>query len=65
MKFAPHDFRRLFATELINSGLPVHIGAALLGHLNIQTTRGCVAVFDDDVVRDYQQFLDRRRAQRP
>lgn len=65
VKFAPHDFRRLFATELVNSGLPIHIGAALLGHLNIQTTRGYVAVFDDDVVRHYQQFLDRRRAQRP
>jgi hypothetical protein len=37
----------------------------LLGHLNIQTTRGYVAVFDDDVVRHYQEFLDRRRAQRP
>ncbi|MEU0213387.1 transposase family protein [Streptomyces canus] len=29
------------------------------------TTRGYVAVFDDDVVRRYQQFLDRRRGQRP
>ncbi|MFF2123213.1 tyrosine-type recombinase/integrase [Kitasatospora sp. NPDC058184] len=65
VKFAPHDFRRLFATELVNNGLPIHIGAALLGHLNIQTTRGYVAVFDDDVVRHYQEFLTRRRAQRP
>ncbi|MFJ3841964.1 hypothetical protein ACIPY6_41595 [Streptomyces sp. NPDC090054] len=45
--------------------MPIHIGAALLGYLSIQTTRGYVAVFDDDVVRHYQQFLDRRRAQRP
>jgi hypothetical protein len=37
----------------------------LLGHLNIQTTRGYVAVFDDDVVRHYQGFLLNRRAQRP
>lgn len=65
VKFAPHDFRRLFATELVNSGLPIHIGAVLLGHLSIQTTRGYVAVFDDDIVRHYQQFLDRRREQRP
>jgi hypothetical protein len=42
IKFSPHDFRRLFATELVNSGLPIHIGATLLGHLNIQTTRGYV-----------------------
>lgn len=65
VKFAPHDFRRLFATELVNNGLPIHIGAALLGHLNIQTTRGYVAVFNEDVVAHYQQFLDCRRAQRP
>ena len=63
--FTPHDFRRIFATELVNCGLPIHIGATLLGHLNIQTTRGYVAVFDEDVIRHYQQFLHRRRAQRP
>lgn len=63
--FTPHDFRRLFATELMNNGLPIHVGAALLGHLNIQTTRGYVAVFNEDVVRHYQQFLDRRRQARP
>ena len=63
--FTPHDFRRLFATELVNSGLPIHIGAALLGHLSLETTRGYVAVFDDEVVRHYQSFLHRRRAQRP
>jgi site-specific recombinase XerD len=63
--FSPHDFRRLFATELVNNGLPIHIGAALLGHLNAETTRGYVAVFDENVISHYQQFLDRRRAQRP
>ncbi|MFC4463850.1 tyrosine-type recombinase/integrase [Streptomyces xiangluensis] len=65
LKFTPHDFRRIFATELVNSGLPIHIGAALLGHLNIQTTRGYVAVFDEDVVRHYQEHLHRRREVRP
>lgn len=64
-KFSPHDFRRLFATELVNNGLPIHIGAALLGHVNIQTTRGYVAVFDEEVIRHYQEFLDHRRTQRP
>lgn len=63
--FAPHDFRRLLATELVNNGLPIHIGAALLGHLNAQTTRGYVAVFSEDVIVHYQQFLDRRRTRRP
>ena len=63
--FTPHDFRRLLATELVNSGLPIHIGAALLGHLNLETTRGYVAVFNEDVIRHYQGFLDRRRQARP
>ena len=63
-RFTPHDFRRLLATDLVNNGLPIHIGAALLGHLNLQTTRGYVAVFNEDVVRHYQEFLDRRRQAR-
>lgn len=62
--FTPHDFRRLLATELVNNGLPIHIGAALLGHLNIQTTRGYVAIFNEDLVRHYQAYLDRRRQAR-
>jgi hypothetical protein len=45
--------------------LPIHIGAVLLGHLNIQTTRGYVAVFHQDVITHYQQFVGRRRQQRP
>jgi len=40
LTFTPHDFRRLFATELVNNGLPIHIGAKLLGHLDLQTTQG-------------------------
>jgi site-specific recombinase XerD len=64
-RFTPHDFRRIFATDLVNNGLPIHIGAALLGHLNLETTRGYVAVFEEDLVRHYQAFLDRRRSLRP
>jgi site-specific recombinase XerC len=65
LAFTPHDFRRIFATDLVNNGLPIHIGAALLGHANLQTTRGYVAVFDEDVVRHYQMHLATRRAIRP
>ncbi|WP_219420587.1 site-specific integrase, partial [Pseudonocardia nigra] len=35
MHFTPHDFRRIFATEAVTGGLPVHITAALLGHKRI------------------------------
>lgn len=64
-QFTPHDFRRLFATDLVNHGLPIHIGAALLGHLDLQTTRGYVAVFEEEVVRHYQAHLAQRRTMRP
>ena len=65
LHFTAHDFRRLFATDLVNNGLPIHIGAALLGHLSIGTTQGYVAVFEGDVIRHVQDFLARRRAMRP
>jgi integrase len=65
VRFTPHDFRRLFATDLVNNGLPIHIGAALLGHLDVQTTQGYVTVFQEDVIRHYQTHLANRRAARP
>ncbi len=65
LTFSAHDFRRIFTTELVNNGLPIHIGAALLGHLSLQATRGYVAVFNEDLIRHYQGFLDRRRQLRP
>ncbi|MBA3241449.1 MAG: site-specific integrase, partial [Acidobacteria bacterium] len=63
--FQAHDFRRLFATEAVNNGLPLHIAAKLLGHADLNTTRGYVAVYEDEVVRHYQTYLARRRAFRP
>jgi integrase len=63
--FTPHDFRRLFATELVRSGLPLHIVAALLGHLNLDTTCGYTAIFPEDVIRHYQEHIEQRRKLRP
>jgi hypothetical protein len=60
-----HDFRRLFATAAVNTGLPTHIAAALLGHRDLNTTRGYTAVYPDDVIRTYQAFILTRRAERP
>ena len=54
----------MFATDLVNHGLPIHIGAALLGHLDVQTTHGYVTVFNEDVIRHYQTHLAGRRAAR-
>ncbi|TCO33036.1 phage integrase family protein [Kribbella steppae] len=65
IRFTPHDFRRLFTTEMVSSGLPLHIAATLLGHLNLDTTRGYTAVFPDEVIAAHQFFIERRRALRP
>lgn len=65
IKLTPHDFRRIFATDAIRAGLPVHILSRIMGHLNVNTTQGYVAVFDEDVARHFREFVDRRRALRP
>lgn len=64
-RFSPHDFRRIFATEAVNSGLPVHITAKILGHESLTTTQTYVAVYDHDVIDHHRAFLARRRATRP
>ncbi len=65
MRFTPHDFRRIFATEAVTGGLPVHIAARLLGHHSLAATQSYLAVFQDDLIRTYRAFLDKRRAVRP
>ncbi|MGJ6969818.1 tyrosine-type recombinase/integrase [Streptosporangium sp. G11] len=65
LKFTPHDFRRVFSTETVNSGLPIHIAAKLLGHLDLNTTQGYVAVYPAEVIRHYRQFISDRRGHRP
>lgn len=65
LRFTPHDFRRIFATEAVSSGLPIHIAAKLLGHQTLATTQIYVAVYDNDVVEHYRAFLTRRRTLRP
>lgn len=65
LRFTPHDFRRLFTTDVVNSGLPIHIAAALLGHRTIDTTRGYAAIYPEEVIRAYQGFIQSRRVTRP
>ncbi len=64
-RFSPHDFRRIFATEAVNSGLPVHITARILGHASLATTQTYIAVYDHDVIEHHRAFLTRRRNTRP
>ena len=65
LRYTPHDLRRIFATEAVTGGLPVHIVARLLGHANINTTQAYMAVFDDELIKSYRAFLQQRRATRP
>lgn len=65
LHYTPHDFRRMFATDAVTGGLPVHIAAKILGHDNISTTQHYLAVFDDELIRSYRTFLSNRRSQRP
>jgi integrase len=65
LRFTPHDFRRLFTTDVVNSGLPIHIAAALLGHRALDTTRGYAAIYPQEVINAYQAFIHQRRTQRP
>ncbi|MGI8777663.1 MAG: tyrosine-type recombinase/integrase [Acidimicrobiales bacterium] len=64
-RFTPHDFRRIFATEAVATGLPVHIAAKLLGHQSLTTTQAYVAVYDQDVIDHHRAFIARRRGLRP
>lgn len=65
LRYTPHDFRRMFATEAVTGGLPVHIAAKILGHADINTTQAYTAVFQDQLIRTYRTFVDERRALRP
>lgn len=65
LHYTPHDFRRMFSTEAVTGGLPIHIAAKILGHANINTTEGYTVVFQDDLIRAYRSFVDRRRTERP
>jgi hypothetical protein len=54
----------LFTTELVGAGLPVHVAATLLGHLNLDTTRGYTAVFPEQVIDAHRKMVEHRRSLR-
>jgi hypothetical protein len=65
LRCTPHDFRRMFITDAIRSGLPPHIAQIVAGHRNINVTMGYNAVYPDDAIQAHLAFLARRRALRP
>ncbi len=65
LSFSPHDFRRLWLTDLMSNGFPIHIAAQLAGHEDLNTTRSYTAIYPTQVFDQYEKFLARRRAERP
>ena len=65
LQWRPHDFRRIFVTDAIRSGLPPHIAAKLCGHSTVDTTMGYAAIYPEDVIAHHRAFIARRRAERP
>lgn len=65
LRFTPHDFRRIFITDVIRNGLPPHIAQIIAGHQNLNVTMGYKAVYPDEAIQAHLAFLSRRRALRP
>ncbi|WP_399143142.1 tyrosine-type recombinase/integrase [Streptomyces sp. NBUA17] len=65
LRYQPHDFRRLFVTDAIMSGLPPHIAQIVCGHRNLNTTMGYHAIYPADAIEAHHAFIARRRALRP
>jgi integrase len=65
MHFTPHDFRRLFITDAVLSGLPPHIAQIVAGHRDINVTMGYKAVYPTEAIDAHLAFLARRRSLRP
>jgi hypothetical protein len=65
LRITPHDFRRIFATDALRAGLPPHIAAKILGHIDLNTTMGYAAIYPEDVITGHRAFIARRRTLRP
>ncbi|GHD52553.1 hypothetical protein GCM10010335_65250 [Streptomyces galbus] len=61
----PQDFRRMFITDTIRTGLPPHIAQVIAGHANINTTMGYNAVYPTETIEAHRAFITRRRTLRP
>ncbi|MBV9857128.1 MAG: site-specific integrase [Streptosporangiaceae bacterium] len=65
LRITPHDFRRIFATDALRAGLPPHIAAKILGHIDLNTTMGYATIYPEDVITGHRAFIARRRTLRP
>ncbi|MEU8251061.1 site-specific integrase [Nonomuraea sp. NPDC048916] len=64
LEWRPHDFRRIFVTDALRSGLPPHVAAKICGHALLDTTMGYAAIYPEDVITHHRAFIARRRTER-
>jgi site-specific recombinase XerD len=57
LRLSPHDCRRVFATEHLNSNTPVHVIAALLGHADLDTVMIYAKLYPDTLVDGYRASM--------
>ncbi|MGW0476217.1 tyrosine-type recombinase/integrase [Streptomyces coeruleorubidus] len=65
LDFDPHDFRRIFITDAIRSGLPPHIAQVIAGHADINTTMGYNSIYSAEAIEAHRSFIARRHSLRP
>ena len=65
LHYTPHDFRRIFITDIVNVGFPIHLAAKIVGHNNIEVTRACTAVYQKDVFDAYERFIEQPATRSP
>jgi hypothetical protein len=65
LRFTPHDFRRMFVTDVVMNGLPPHIAQVICGHADIATTMRYKAVYPTEAIEAHRAFIARRRTLRP
>jgi integrase len=53
----PHDCRRVFASEHLNSNTPVHVIQALLGHASLDTVMIYAKLYPSQLIEEYRKTV--------
>ncbi|OIQ80574.1 tyrosine recombinase XerD [mine drainage metagenome] len=57
LALTPHDCRRVFASEHLNSNTPVHVIQALLGHATVNTVMIYAKLYPTQLVEEYRRAM--------
>lgn len=57
LELTPHDCRRVFASEHLNSHTPVHVIQALLGHATVNTVMIYAKLYPTQLVEEYRRAM--------